>query len=71
MKPVVLSASLTLSNHAKKAMGGGFEKRERLPNEALPNVINKMDGKYVPTPMGSQRVGANDFKTIASRGDRC
>jgi len=45
-----------------------FERRERLPNEALPNIINKMAGNYEPSAMKTVRPGADDHKRYKSKG---
>ena len=70
MTDVHFKASDKVGAHARKSMGipKEFERRERLPNEALPNVINKMAGDYEPQPMEPVRPGANDHRKYKSRG---
>jgi len=46
-KPVLLSASLQLTAKQKRNMGvSSYVKREREPNEALGQQVNKMAGVY-------------------------
>ena len=47
----------------------GWQRREREPNEAPGQLINKMAGKYVPDKAAFYRNDGN--KHIKSRGDRC
>lgn len=45
-----------------------YAPRERGPNEALPWLINKMEGKHTPQPWPDARPGADDHKQYKSRG---
>lgn len=72
-KPVHISSTMTVGQNLRKQLGLArvrFQPRQRQPNEALPNVINKMSGFYTPPDMTPVRAGASDHLSIKSRGNR-